>query len=158
MKLGESRGDGHRGALRCLGDATGTAVVEFALVVPLLLLIVFGILDFGRALNYWNDSTHLAATGARFAIVNKNPGSGSLADWIKSQGDTKEMRDNSTVCITLLEDAEAGDPVKVSVDVEFTWLPFIGSNLGAGSTTMSGTAVMRLERAPTVFSDGECSS
>ena len=34
-----------------LGSERGTAVVEFALVGPLLFLLVLGILDFGRALN-----------------------------------------------------------------------------------------------------------
>src|SRR5690242_3027793 len=54
-------------------DQRGVAVVEFALVVGPLLLIVFGILDFGRALNYYNDVTQLAGQGARFAAVNQEP-------------------------------------------------------------------------------------
>src|SRR5438067_9774474 len=73
----------------------GSAAVEFAVVLPVLLLMVFGILDFGRAMNYDNDATHLANEGARWAVVNFNPGSGSLPDYIKSQGDTQEMRDHS---------------------------------------------------------------
>ena len=47
--------------------------MEFALVLPLLLLLVFGMLDFGKAYNYWNDATHLTAEGARYAAVNRKP-------------------------------------------------------------------------------------
>jgi Flp pilus assembly protein TadG len=43
----------------------GAAAVEFALVFPLLLLIVFGIIDFGRALNTQITLTQAAREGAR---------------------------------------------------------------------------------------------
>ena len=51
----------------------GTAVVEFALVAPMLFALVFGIVEFGRALNYYNDLTQLAGQAARAAAVNRNP-------------------------------------------------------------------------------------
>src|SRR3954462_14142851 len=51
----------------------GTAVVEFALVSIPLFLLVLGIVDFGRALNYYNNLTQLAAQGARSAVVDRNP-------------------------------------------------------------------------------------
>ena len=58
-------------------DESGAALVEFALVAPVLLLLLLGMVDFGRAYNYWIDSTHLVHTGARWAAVNKNPGPGA---------------------------------------------------------------------------------
>ena len=165
MKITKVRGDKrHRS-----GNA-GTAVVEFALIVPVLLLIVFGILDFGRALNYLNDSTQLARSGARWAIVNKPFGqlqrwddtacTGSLQQCIKDNGVTGELRDNATVCIEFLgadpSDPQVGDPVKVTVDVDFTWLPFIGGEGlgGIASTTMHGSTVMRIEQTPSEFDAG----
>ena len=45
------------------GREAGVALVEFALVLPLLLVILFGMLDFGKAFNYWIDTTHLANSG-----------------------------------------------------------------------------------------------
>jgi Flp pilus assembly protein TadG len=51
----------------------GTAVVEFALVAPILFALVFGILEFGRVLNAYNNMTQLAGQGARAAAVNRNP-------------------------------------------------------------------------------------
>jgi Flp pilus assembly protein TadG len=53
---------------RKMGDR-GTAALEFALVLPVLLLIVFGIIDFGRALNAQITLTGAAREGARLAAL-----------------------------------------------------------------------------------------
>lgn len=47
----------------------GAAAVEFALVLPLLLLLVFGIIDFGRALNAQLTLTQAAREGVRLAAL-----------------------------------------------------------------------------------------
>jgi Flp pilus assembly protein TadG len=47
----------------------GTAAVEFALIVPVLLLIVFGIIDFGRAMNAQISLTGAAREGVRLAAL-----------------------------------------------------------------------------------------
>jgi Flp pilus assembly protein TadG len=47
----------------------GTAAVEFVLVLPVLLLIVFGIIDFGRALNAQISLTGAAREGVRLAAL-----------------------------------------------------------------------------------------
>lgn len=47
--------------------------MEFALVAPLLLLLAFGIVDFGRAMYYQNEITNAAREGARIAILASNP-------------------------------------------------------------------------------------
>ena len=47
----------------------GSAAVEFALVLPLLLLLVFGIIDFGRALNAQITLTQAAREGVRLAAL-----------------------------------------------------------------------------------------
>lgn len=47
----------------------GSVAVEFALVLPVLLLIVFGIIDFGRALNAQIALTGAAREGARLAAL-----------------------------------------------------------------------------------------
>ena len=60
-----------------LRSERGTAVVEFSLIAIPLCLIVFGILDFGRALNYYNNLTQLSGQGARAATVNQNPNGGA---------------------------------------------------------------------------------
>lgn len=47
----------------------GSVAVEFALVLPVLLLILFGVIDFGRALNAQIELTGAAREGARLAAL-----------------------------------------------------------------------------------------
>jgi len=152
-------------------DESGAALVEFALVLPLLLLLLFGLLDFGKAFNYWIDETHLANAGARWATVNNNPGSGTLQQYILSQADTPELRTGGTstvpsaaqVCISFPTNAQSGtsgqvgDPVQVTVSTEYNWLPFVGNRLTSTHVTLTGSATMRLEAKPTSYGAG-CSS
>jgi len=49
----------------------GATAVEFALLLPMLLLLVFGIVDFGRALNAQITLTQAAREGARLAALNQ---------------------------------------------------------------------------------------
>ena len=52
---------------------SGQALVEFALILPLFLLIVVGIIQFGVALNFWLDMQRIANQGARWAVVDRYP-------------------------------------------------------------------------------------
>ncbi|MHB1523003.1 MAG: TadE/TadG family type IV pilus assembly protein [Candidatus Dormibacteria bacterium] len=61
----------HRLGLR--RGSRGQSAVEFALVAPLLFLLIFGIVDFGRAMFYQNEITNAAREGARIAILASNP-------------------------------------------------------------------------------------
>ena len=47
----------------------GSVAVEFALLLPVLLLILFGIIDFGRAISYQITLTQAAREGARVASL-----------------------------------------------------------------------------------------
>jgi Flp pilus assembly protein TadG len=62
--------DRQRSSSRNARDRGATAV-EFALVLPLLLLIVFGIIDFGRLLNAQLTLTQAAREGARLAALGQ---------------------------------------------------------------------------------------
>jgi Flp pilus assembly protein TadG len=141
----------------------GVALVEFALVLPLLLAILFGMLDFGKAFNYWIDETHLANEGARWAVVNKNPGAGTLQEYIQQQADTPELRNGGTssvptpmqICISFPNgSANVGDPVHVTASTTYNWLPFLGDRIGIAQTTVTGSATMRLEAQPTNYGAG----
>ena len=146
-----------------LTDDSGAALVEFALIAPLLLLLLFGMIDFGKAFNYWIDETHLANEGARWAVVNKNPGTGTLQQYIQQQADTPELRSGGSssvpnamqVCITFPNgSAKVGDPVHVTTRVTYRWLAFIAGEIGATETTVTGSSTMRLEAVPTTYSAG----
>ena len=69
----------HRGRLR---DEEGAAAVEFALIAGLLVMLVFGLIEYGLA--FWQIQSLRAATreGARVAAVGGNPAqvSGAVVD------------------------------------------------------------------------------
>ena len=145
-------------------DETGTALVEFAFILPLLLVLVLGIADFGRAFNYWIDSTHLANVAARYAAVNKNPGAAgslTLQRYMELQASTNELRNGSTqttpvdVCVSFpLGTSNVGDPVKVEVKSTWSWLHYLVGRTHLTSRTIKGSATMRLEAKPTNYSAG----
>jgi Flp pilus assembly protein TadG len=140
-----------------LSDDRGAALAELALVLPLVLVLVLGMLDFGKAFNEWIDETHLANEGARFAVVNRNPGSGTLQQYISDQADFA----GAEVCISYPSGTSLiGDPVEVKVQYTYNWLhfltdsnvPIVGRILPDTSKQILGTATMRLEQKPTNFS------
>jgi Flp pilus assembly protein TadG len=137
-----------------LADQRGTAVIEMALALPLLLVLVLGILDFGKAFNYWNDVNHLAAEGARYAAVNRSPDGGDLKAYIKQRADTPELRSLAEVCISFPTGvAKVGEPVRVTVTADHSWVDFLDSppaplNGIRTITAITGTAEHRLEVVP----------
>jgi Flp pilus assembly protein TadG len=133
----------------------GQALVEFALILPVLLVLLFGIIQFGLAVNSANDQTHLANEVARYAVVNEDPGSGTLQEWGKSQAESNLLSNGAKVCIAFPNGTEIGNPVKVEVRSTINWLPVLGLNVT--ETEMIGTAFMRLEAAPSKYAAG-CSS
>lgn len=154
----------------------GQALVEFALVVPLLLLLVLGIIDFGRAINYWNDENHVANMGARFAIVGSAPNfagfppttncvqPSDLVSLVRYEAclDSPELYPDSSpgsngvqtpvsVCVTIPSTNAIGDPITVKVSTSYKWLPvpsvsFLGIGGNFATSTLTGTATMRLEQ------------
>ncbi len=66
-----------------IGDrakARGQAVVEFALVLPIFLMLTVGVIDLGRGVYFYNTLASVAREGARFGIVLTDPANGSWAD------------------------------------------------------------------------------
>lgn len=51
----------------------GAAAVEFAIVLPVLLLMLLGIMEFGRAYNTQLSLTHAAREGVRVMAITNNP-------------------------------------------------------------------------------------
>jgi hypothetical protein len=155
-----------RRCCRFLGEA-GQAVVEFALVLPLLCALVFALIDFGKAVYYYIELTHVANEGARIAAVNPASlpgGSSSLKSYLCSElgSSSSELRAGSsttnkaTVAISYPSSTQnIGDPVKVQLSTTFHWIPFVGG----GSVGISGSATMRLEQSTSgngLLTGGQC--
>jgi Flp pilus assembly protein TadG len=148
-------------------DERGVAVVEFAMVVIPLFLLVFGVIDFGRALNYYNDLTQLAGQGARFAAVNEEPGSAGGAaapsptfqNDLKAFADSPELKSPSSdfkICIAAPPSGNTwnnGDPIKVTASYTFKFIPFIS----AVNLNLSSSQTERFEGINSTFTQG-CST
>jgi Flp pilus assembly protein TadG len=136
---------------------SGQSVVEFAMVVPLLCTLVLVFVDFGKAMNYWIDMTHVANQIARQAAVN-SPDLTTLSQEC-AQLETNELRTGSssinpaTITITYPSGQTAGNVVTVQVSSNYKFIPFIGK-----TWTIKGSASMRLEHdATAVPASGTCS-
>jgi hypothetical protein len=134
-------------------EQRGTALVELALILPVLLLILFGIAEFALSLNSANDETHLANEVARYATVNEDPAPRgvSLQEWAKQQIDSNWMTGES-VCISFPSGTNIGNPVKVRVTGKVNWLRI--PKFSPPTTELVGEAVMRLEAPPSNYQAG----
>ena len=147
----------------CRRDERGTALVEFALIAPLLFLLLFGIIDFGRALDYYNQVTQLAGQGARAAVVNRNPDGTAITSGssLQSQLVTQftaqpELKNGEVVCIVGPLPTNVGDPVTVKVSYQFHFLPLIGlAGSALGGLNLSATETQRAEVVPRNYATGD---
>jgi Flp pilus assembly pilin Flp len=135
-------------ARRLMNDEEGAAVVEFALVMPILALIIFGIIDFGRAFYTLNNIISAVREGARYGAILSAPASPTGEQEIKNRvrgvsrpfgGDT--LTDDR---ITVEFD---GELVTVRVD-SFPFQPLtpIASAVGVGTWPITREATFRWER------------
>jgi Flp pilus assembly protein TadG len=130
----------------------GQAMVEFAVILPVLMLIVYGILWFGRYEDYTNQETQMAEEGARLAAVNSDPGSPTtLQNYIQAQAQP-ELQAGSTDVTTAAKvyiyyptgsSNAVGSSVRVCVTATFKY-PFLST-----SENVTELATMRVEQADT---------
>jgi hypothetical protein len=133
----------------------GQALVEFALIAPLFLVIVVGLIQFGIGLNYWLDLNRIANQGARWAVVNKYPGcpgtppcSPTLEVFLEQdQVLSSGIDPRADICFLESADGAVGEPVRVRVRHEFGFLAI----LDMASISLKGEATMRIEQEPTVL-------
>jgi Flp pilus assembly protein TadG len=125
-------------------DERGQSSVEFALVLPLLLLVLFGIVEFARAFNAYNDLNQMAASGARFAAVGRYPGDTALKN---SEADTTVSR-NATLQVQYFPSGTCvvGGSVRVTASAPITFAKVL--KLSSPTITLNGRAEMRVERCP----------
>jgi Flp pilus assembly protein TadG len=119
-------------------DERGAAAVEFALVVPLLLLMVLGVAEFGRAYHVQASLSQAAREGVRVMALQNDPAAAIAAT--RAAAPTLTLTNISvspTSCVAsgLTPTATA----TVTVTYSFT---FLSSLFGSGRT-LTGRGVMR---------------
>jgi hypothetical protein len=63
----------------------GTSVVEFALVAPVLFLVIVGILDLGRAVNAYVTVSNAAREGSHYAILHPTAAPSAIVNAVRTR-------------------------------------------------------------------------
>jgi hypothetical protein len=136
-----------------LAAERGQAMVEFVLVLPFLLLVLFGIVQLGMSVNAWNDLNQIAGSGVRRAAVNHDSTFNPVA--YVCAGAEPSVRSTLTVTVSFPSGTTIGSPVQIVTHADRRLIPFIDTS--ASTLQMSGSAVMRLEVPPTFSASGPSS-
>lgn len=128
-----------------LAAQSGQSIVEFVLVLPFLLVLLFGIVDFGMAVNSQSDLNQVAANTARRLAVNANSGLNPVTEAKADLDGT--LPSTVTVDVSLPDGATPGNDRAVCVKLTATrTIQIIPGFEGIGPTlNLSGKAAMRLE-------------
>jgi Flp pilus assembly protein TadG len=121
----------------------GTALVEFAFVLPLLLLICFGITEFGRAWMTVNIITSAAREGVRLAVVTA-PDIPAVQQRVTDVCSAAGVVP-SAITVVPPDPADPNRRVSVTVETQFVVIP--GNFLGtfSGTIPLTTTSIMRHE-------------
>jgi len=134
--------------------AAGQSLVEFALVFPVLIIMLIAIFDFGRLVFAYNAITNAAREGARVGIINQTES--GIQDEVINQGTSLGLVAGDVVVTYVKSDAPTqpcpDDPPTsleclVVVTVSYDWqaiTPVIGSIVGP--VTVTAISEMPIER------------
>lgn len=120
------------------------SIVEFALVLPMLLLILFGILEVGRVLDAWIVVQNAARQGARVGTMATNATAAqagaqqAASSYLQSAFGSRSDIDATPAPIAVV----SADAVQVNVEADVhIYTPFMQTILSA-SVPVRGTAIL----------------
>jgi len=123
-------------------------MVEMVFVTPLLLMLMFGIAEFGVAFGQWQTLSNAAREGARAGIVFQNPCNvGTVQTDIQTAVTTAaaSMGISSPNVTSGNECAGSGTPLTVRATVPYTFQVLPGLSGVPANITLVGESVMRNE-------------
>jgi len=129
----------------------GMAMVEAVIVLPILLMLFFGIIEFGIAFGRWQVLSNAAREGARRAVVFRDPGTCNPGT-VKGEVDAAVATYAATLGMTVpageitLTGACATGPATVTVthDHDFLFIQNFAPSV-ASTVPLVGTSTMRNE-------------
>jgi len=138
----------------------GQSLAEFVMVLPIFLILVFAIIDFGMGFHAWLTVTNSAREGARLGSV-RAPAAGGCDNNPSTQAtnvdcrvrETADSLNQANLAVTITNaQGSPGSSIVVDVDYDYDLITPLDSLLGlisggaVGPTlTFSSTADMRLE-------------
>lgn len=121
----------------------GQALVELALVLPILLLLIFGCVEFGRIFGTHLLINNLARDAARYGVVGHSDS--EINDLIISNS---AWLDEDNLLITIkpsYNDREKGEALDVKVDYSLNLLTPVIAEILDNPLPLSGQCIMRIE-------------
>ena len=116
----------------------GQSLVEVALAMPLLIIIMMGILDLGRAYLTYIALSDAAAEGAAYAAIHPSDQAQAIARAADSSGGLVVLAQDM-VSVDMGE-MSAGSPITVTVEYEYQMLtPFVNEWVPDGVLIMKAT-------------------
>lgn len=137
-----------------LKDEKGQSLVEFALVVPILFLIIGIIIDFGWVYSCQISAENVAREAARYIAVHNDNGSlevlqNTAESVIATTANQKQLPTERTVVTVSFSDVDSdsiNDSIKVYVHTEVDYLTGITSMFtGKTYANVSASSIMKLE-------------
>lgn len=123
-----------------LRSQRGQSVAELALLLPVLLSILIGIVDLGRAFNAYITITNAAREGARYGSIHPNNISGIKAQAVAvASGSGLEITSDN---VTIASCSGAGNPCRVRVEYDFPLLTGFLDLRGDGMIHLTSEAEM----------------
>ncbi|MDQ0824914.1 Flp pilus assembly protein TadG [Arthrobacter sp. B2I5] len=113
----------------------GAAAVEFAILLPLLLMLVLGTIEFGRAYNAQITLTNAAREGARVMAINKIPAEAKA----KAQDAAAPISTSIPTTDIILSTDTCPVGTQVTLTIKYTLSTITGI---AGPFPMTGKGVM----------------
>jgi Flp pilus assembly protein TadG len=125
---------------------SGASAVEFALLLPLLMMILFGIIEFGMALYRQAILTNASREGARLGIVQSVPAittgqiNAAIDNYLTPAGIPP-----GNVSRTIVAGGVTGTPVQVTLTLPYTYSVLPGLTSIAPTIILTAQTVMRHE-------------
>ncbi|MFA7403997.1 MAG: TadE/TadG family type IV pilus assembly protein [Pelobacteraceae bacterium] len=136
-----------RKAKNIRGYERGQALVEFALILPFLLLLLFGVIEFGRALFQKNMTVNAARSGARAGAVSPAASyTSNINDAVYAVFAQTTLGSSIVTAPQTAPNSGSGVPVTVTVTTKFkTVVPKLLIPL-ENYTSITASATMRYEQ------------
>jgi Flp pilus assembly protein TadG len=121
-------------------DERGATAVEFAFILPLLIVLILGIAEFGRAFQVSGTLSAAAREGVRVMALQNDPAAARAAVRNAATSLDPALTD-AQIVITPATCPQTGGSTSVRLTINYP-MPFLTDFFGSG-VDLTGTGVMR---------------
>ena len=142
---------------RFIKNQRGSALIETAITIPIVLLVSVAIFEFGRAYQTWQVLTNAAREGARVAVIAGTTDQ-QITDTVRAYLTNGRLTNAGSASVNINGNLPFGvgataSSSSVTVNLPFSFivlnpvarLVVSGTNVGGAPLTMSSVAIMRNE-------------